>query len=262
MQRSRKVSCEWSPGILDDGAFSLSREATAEANHLMFDGREEPRTHCIRCGTCCMKGGPSLHLDDTPLFADAILKIAHVYTLRKGETVRNIDDALMTLEHEIIKIKGQGETWTCMFYDDDQSGCKIYEHRPIECRALKCWDVREFKGVMARPYLQRRDLLNPGDGILKIIDAHEQRCAYDTLHSAAQELCRPDSEKAAEKTLDLLKYDNHMRPLLADKLNMTPSDMDFFFGRPLTTTIRMFGLCVEQEGDTFMLKPMDSKRRS
>lgn len=230
----------------------------ANANHVMPGRKERARTHCIRCGTCCMKGGPSLHEEDSALFAEGILERAHVYTLRKGEAVRNIDETLMVLEQEIIKIKGHGEAWTCIFYDDEHKGCKIYDHRPVECRALKCWDLREFTEVMARPHLQRKDLVKQDDGIFKIICAHEQRCAYETLHSAARELCRPDSEKAAEKILDLLKYDYHMRPFLAEKLNIASNTMDFFFGRPLATTIRMFGLCVKQEGDTFLLVPMES----
>jgi len=200
-----------------------------------------------------MKGGPTLHEDDAILFTKGTLEKTHVYTLRKGEVVRNIDDTLMVLEREMIKIKGQGEAWSCTFYDEDKSSCKIYQDRPVECRALKCWDLQELKEVMARSCLQRRDLINPDDGILKIIGAHEQRCAYEMLEAAVLELKRPDSHKAVEKILDLLQYDHYMRPFLAEKLNVDPNAMDFFFGRPLTTTIRMFGLCVKQKGDSFLL---------
>ena len=227
-----------------------------KANHMITKGEETSRTHCIRCGTCCMKGGPTLHEEDGILFAKGILERSHVYTLRKGEVVRNIDDTLVVLEQEIIKIKGQAEAWTCMFYDDDQGACRIYDHRPLECRALQCWDLSGLKEVMARPCLQRKDLIKSGDGILKIIGAHEQRCAYETLESAVRRLQGPDSDKTAEKILDLLQYDHYMRPFLAEKLKVDRNEMDFFFGRPLTTTIRMFGLCVKQEGDTFLLVPM------
>lgn len=229
-----------------------------KANHMIPKGEETSRTHCIRCGTCCMKGGPTLHEEDGILFAKGILERSHVYTLRKGEVVRNIDDTLVVLEQEIIKIKGQLEAWTCMFYDDDQRACRIYDHRPLECRALKCWDLRGFKEVMARPCLLRRDLIKPDDGILKIIGAHEQRCAYETLESVVRRLQGPDSDKTVGKILDLLQYDHYMRPFLAERLKVDPNEMDFLFGRPLTTTIRMFGLCVKQEGDTFLLVPLES----
>jgi Fe-S-cluster containining protein len=227
-----------------------------KANHMIPKGEETSRTHCIRCGTCCMKGGPTLHEEDGVLFEKGILQRSHVYTLRKGEVVRNIDDTLVVLEQEIIKIKGQVGAWACMFYDKDQGACTIYDHRPLECRALKCWDLGAFKEVMARPYLQRRDLIQSGDGILKIIGAHEQRCAYENLESAVRRLPRLDSDKTLGKILDLLQYDHYMRAFLAEKLKVDRNDMDFFFGRPLTTTIRMFGLCVKQEGDTFLLVPM------
>jgi len=218
------------------------------------------RTHCIRCGTCCMKGGPTLHEDDTTLFEEGIVKKNNLYTLRKGEVVRNTDDTLMALEQEMIKIKGRGEAWTCMFYDEDQKACRIYDQRPIECRALKCWDLRKLNEAMAKPRLQRKHLINPDDGILKIIGAHEQRCSYEILETSVQGLRGPDADKAVEKILDLLRYDQYTRLFLIEKLNLDPNAMDFFFGRPLTTTIRMFGLCVKPEGDTLLLAPLESHR--
>ena len=205
-----------------------------------------------------MKGGPTLHEDDAALFEKGILKQNNLFTLRKGEVVRNTDDTLMALEQEMIKIKGRGEAWTCMFYDDEQKECRIYDQRPIECRALKCWDLRKLNEAMAKPRLQRKHLINPDDGILKIIGAHEQRCSYEILEASVQGLRGPDADKAVEKILDLLRYDEYTRLFLIEKLNLDPNAMDFFFGRPLTTTIRMFGLCVKQEGDTPLLAPLES----
>ncbi len=209
-----------------------------------------------------MKGAPTLHDKDAILFTNGILGKTQIYTLRSGEVVRNIDETLMILEHEMVKIKGQGETWTCMFYDDDQSACMIYDYRPIECRALKCWDLHEFKEAMARPRLQRRDLVSPDEGILKIMDAHEQRCAYEKLESAVKGLQGPTSNKAVETILDVLQYDNYIRSFLTEKLNFDPKTMDFFLGRPLATTIRMFGLCVKEQGGTFCLVPLEPRGKA
>jgi Fe-S-cluster containining protein len=209
-----------------------------------------------------LKGGPSLHKEDAILFGQEVLKGLDVYTLRKGEIVRNLDETLMGLGHEMIKIKGQGEAWTCMFYEDKERGCRIYDHRPVECRALKCWDVQDFNEVVTRPYLRRRDVLNPDDGILKLIDAHERRCSYETLESAARELQGPNAENAVKEILDLLNYDDSIRPLLIEKLSLNPGTTDFLFGRPLTKTIRMFGLRVKQQGDTFLLVPMEPQRKT
>lgn len=226
-----------------------------KTDQIVHEKAEAPRTHCIRCGTCCMKGGPTLHEDDVSLFTKGALKETHVYTLRKGEVVRHLDDTLMVLEREMVKIKGIGEAWVCIFFDDDEKACRIYEDRPVECRALKCWDPRDLIEVMTRPSLQRTHLIDPGDGIRKIIEAHEERCAYETLELAAKGLRKPGSDKAVKKILDLLQYDHHMRPVLIEKLKLDPAAMDFLFGRPLTATIRMFGLRVKQEGGDFILTP-------
>jgi Fe-S-cluster containining protein len=224
-----------------------------ERSHTLPGTEEVPRTHCIRCGICCMKGGPTLHEEDALLFTKHVLDKTQVYTLRKGEVVRNIDDTLMILEGEMIKIKGQGESWSCMFYDEDDNACRIYQDRPVECRALECWNLGGLKEVMARPCLQRMDLLNPGDCILKIMKAHEEKCDYATLDAAIKALKGPDSAKAADKILDLLQYDDYLRPFLIDKLGMDPNAMDFFFGRPMSSTIRMYGLCVKEEGHNLVL---------
>ena len=211
------------------------------------------RTHCLRCGTCCMKGGPTLHKEDAILFSIGVLKKADVYTLRKGEVVRNIDETLMVIEREMIKIKGRGGSWSCIFYDDDENACKIYQRRPAECRALQCWNLTNLREVMTRPCLQRADLIDSGDGVLRIIEAHEEKCAYAVLDEAVKGLQQADSDDAAKKILDLLQYDNYLRPFLAEKLGMDPGVMDFFFGRPLEDTIRMHGLCVKKDSDGFLL---------
>lgn len=224
-----------------------------QENHKVSSGPRVPRTHCIRCGTCCMKGGPTLHEEDAVLFTKEALRKTQVYTLRKGEFVRNLDDTLMILDEEMIKIKGEGNAWSCLLYDDGNKSCKIYRNRPVECRALKCWDPEDLIKTMARPRLQRMDLISPDDDILKVIGAHEQRCNYENLESSIMRLQQPDSEKAVQQILELLQYDHHVRRFMTDNLNMDPNETDFFFGRPLATTIRRFGLYVREEGNRFVL---------
>ena len=228
-------------------------DGMVEMKDTLLEPGDASRTHCIRCGTCCMKGGPTLHKEDAVLFSIGLLKKADVYTLRRGEVARNIDDTLMVIEREMIKIKGQGGSWSCMFYDDDENACRIYEARPAECRALQCWNLQGLREVMTRPCLQRTDLIDPGDGVLRIIEAHEEKCAYAILDAAVKGLQEAGSDEAAGKILDLLQYDDYLRPFLAEKLGMDPGVMDFFFGRPLKDTIRMHGLGVKKDGDGFLL---------
>ena len=87
------------------------------------------------------------------------------------------------------------------------------------------------------------------------MDAHEKRCSYETLGSAVQDLEGVHSENAAKKIIDLVKYDAFMRPFLTKKLDLHENMMDFFFGRPLSITIAMFGLAVKEEGTTVYLVP-------
>ncbi len=191
-----------------------------------------------------------------------IIDKRHLYTLRKGEVVRNIDDTLAPLNHEIIKIKGVGEDIrdirdirACRFYDSSEKACRIYSHRPVECRALKCWDPDPLRQAMTLPYLQRTLFLEPGEDIQKVIVAHEGRCAYETMANAVEALNGPAATGAAEQILDLLHYDHLVRTFVPEKLKLSPETMDFFFGRPMTTTIHMYGLEVRQEGDDFRLVP-------
>ncbi len=222
---------------------------------------DEPRTHCIRCGTCCTKGGPTLHRGDLVFFKNGILKRSHIYTLRKGEMVyNNIQDTLFVLPEEIIKIKGKDNKWTCMFYSDDQKACTIYQHRPIECRLLKCWDTRELEDIFLKKLLQRKHLINPDDPIIEILAAHEQRCSYALLEESVKALGGQDSKNAVKRVLDLLQYDYYFRPFIAEKLKMGQEEIDFLFGRPFVATISMFGLRVEQRGDTFWLIPDKPKK--
>jgi len=196
------------------------------------------------------------------LFKKGILSRHDVYTLRKGEVVRHVDDTLKELEEEIVKIKGQGGGWTCMFFDNDKTRCAIYQDRPLECRVLQCWDHHALQRAMEKPYLQRRDLLGIHDGLLKLITSHDQRCGYDTLKAAVRQVEGSDPDKGVERVLDLLQYDDFMRPFLIEKLRISPDTMDFLFGRPLTETIRRFGLQVKMDGETRMLVPLERKTPS
>ncbi len=214
------------------------------------------QTKCRRCGTCCLKGGPALHIEDQSLVSAGIIDKQDLYTLRKGEVVRNNDDTLAPLNHEIIKIKGAGEdTWACRFYDSSEKACRIYSRRPVECRALKCWDPGPLQQVMTLPYLQRTQFLEPGEALQKVIVAHEDRCAYQTMADAVKALNGPAATGAADRILDLLHYDQVVRTFVPEKLKLNRETMDFFFGRPMTTTIQMYGLKVRQEGNDFRLVP-------
>jgi hypothetical protein len=144
-------------------------------------------------------------------------------------------------------IKVREKNGSCVFYTAVEKACTIYQDRPAQCAALKCWDTAEFMEIYQSPKLQRRDVIEDGV-LLGLIEEHEKRCSYTGLHA---HVCRipEEGDKAVERILELLKFDFHLRPFLSQKLELRMEEMDFFFGRPLTETIVMFGLKVERQED-------------
>lgn len=44
-----------------------------------------PQPSCRRCGTCCIKGGPSLHREDLPLVEEGRIRVQDLVCIRSGE---------------------------------------------------------------------------------------------------------------------------------------------------------------------------------
>ena len=207
------------------------------------------RDHCIRCGECCLKGSPTLQMEDWNLVNKGMIGKKDLYTIRKGELVKdNINEGLVVTNTELIKVRERkGESGGCIFYDDPGKRCTIYEHRPLQCAALKCWDTKEFLEVFRGPKLMRKQAIE--DQVLSgLIEEHEKRCGHALLERLVGDIVSK-GEEAVQQILDLLKFDYHLRPFVAERLGLKPEEMEFFFGRPLKETITMFGLQVVQDPD-------------
>jgi Fe-S-cluster containining protein len=215
---------------------------------------ETERDHCIRCGECCLKASPTLQVQDFPLINSHFIKKEELYTIRKGEIINdNINDRLQASPRELIKIRERdGEKKGCIFYDDEGKACKIYQKRPVQCSALKCWDTSEFMRVYREPKPGREDIIEDRV-LLGMIQEHETRCSYSTIEKYVTQI-KDEGETAVEKILELLRFDYQLRPFVSEKLGLKLEEMDLFFGRPLVQTITMFGLKVIREPDgTFFL---------
>ncbi|MBC2711936.1 MAG: YkgJ family cysteine cluster protein [Desulfosarcina sp.] len=209
---------------------------------------------CQRCGTCCEKGGPSLHREDRPLVDDGRIPARCLFTIRRGELARdNVKGTLAPLTEEIIKIKGQAGRWTCLFYDEETRECGIYDHRPLECRAMDCRDTRRIERVYETARLTRRDLLSGIDGLWELIEDHEQRCSYDGLKSLVGEGTGHGRLRQEEAILEIIRYDAHVRRLTTEKGGMDGKMMHFIFGRPLVDTIKMFDIALMKQDGTYRL---------
>ncbi|EFK10616.1 conserved hypothetical protein [delta proteobacterium NaphS2] len=214
---------------------------------------ETKRTHCIRCGECCAATGPSLQKADLPLFFNHVIDGTSLYTIRKGELVRdNIHDRLEFTHQEIIKLRDRETGKGCILYDEDEKACTIYANRPSQCQAFSCWDHTEFNRIFSGPKAQRADIVKDPN-LLRLIFAHEEKCSYQIISSHVKQIS-DQGESAVQKILDILQYDREIRRLTKEKLAIDPSEMDLLFGRPLSDTIHMFGLMVQQETDgSFLL---------
>ena len=108
---------------------------------------------CRRCGTCCLRGGPTLMVSDTALLVSGTLTLESLVCLRAGEWSR--DDsrkALRPLEGERIKIAGPGgrvHPWRCLYYREGV-GCGIYHQRPAQCSALFCMDTGPLEELLSK----------------------------------------------------------------------------------------------------------------
>ena len=139
---------------------------------------DRERTHCIRCGECCLAAGPTLQKTDLPLFFDHVIDGAHLYTIREGELVRdNIDDVLKFTDREIIKLRDREIGKGCILYDETEKACTIYGDRPGQCRAFACWDDTEFREVFSGPKADRQDMIRDTN-LLRLMSEHEKTCDY------------------------------------------------------------------------------------
>ena len=216
------------------------------------------RTHCIRCGECCLGSSPTLQIADISLVYDGFIERGNLYTIRLGELVRdNIRGELIVTDKEIIKIKEKEKNRGCIYYDEKAKACTIYEYRPIQCKALACWDESEFMRVYARPKVDRRDIIRDKI-VLGLMNEHNKRCSYSELDKCVSQI-KKEGEEAVGKILEALRFDHHIRAFTSKKLGIDLSEMGFLFGRPLTQTITMFGLKVIKKSDgSFFLTVLDT----
>lgn len=212
----------------------------------------ELRDHCIRCGECCLRSSPTLHREDLYMVKRGLIEKRHLYTLRRGEAVRDIvKGGIAVTRQEMIKVRERAGGG-CILYDGEGRACTIYGLRPVQCAALKCWDTSDFMEVYEGPRLERSDLVS-NEILMGLIEGHERRCGYGALEGHVRRIAT-EGEKAVEEIIRILRFDYELRPEASEKLGIKTQEMDFFFGRPLVDTISMFGLKVlRQPGGSFFL---------
>ncbi len=209
---------------------------------------------CIRCGVCCEKGGPTFHAEDQRLIDKGFIHTRHLYTIRKGEMVHdNVRSLVMPSTGEMIKIKGVEGSWQCAFFQEEDKACRIYTHRPQECRVLKCWDPAELLAMYEKSRLRRKELLSGIAGLWDLVEAHEQQCSYAGLKMSLEDVGGSSEQTAIKAVLSMVRYDQEVRRLVVSQGGVAPDMTDFLFGRPLDKTIEQFGYGVRQRDSRFSL---------
>jgi len=209
-------------------------------------------TECQRCGTCCRKGPPALHGQDVELYVSGVLGKQDLLTLRRGEWVYDsVQDALMALPEEIVRIKAGPGGQSCHFLSAEDNACRIYEQRPLECRAMKCWDPGEFESIYQQGRIGRMDLIPPDSALGEIVADHEARCAYERIGSLAERVVQSNDAAAAAELAAIIQQDEDTRAYLRQQTEAGEDVLNFLFGRPVARTLPAFGLQAKWEEGTY-----------
>ena len=79
---------------------------------------------------------------------------------------------------------------------------------------------------------------------------HWLKAARDYDHSD-----RCSHEGQLEALLELIRYDYSLRKVTVERSRLDPEMLEFLFGRPLSTTIRLFQLKLIKKGDLLTIVP-------
>lgn len=218
---------------------------------------QSSRRECIRCGECCMKGGPILLREDMPLL-NSRLSYGDIHTVREGEPrVSRHDQEVYFSSMELVKLREKAGLPHCLFYSGAE-GCEIYDQRPVLCRAFKCWATEEMITGIGEKGLNRMDLFGSVEMISEVISRHSEKCGYEGLVQAVTRL-REGDEAAAEELIDMLQYDEYIRPFLTERFNLPPASLDLILGRPLAETIEPLGMRVRRDGEECILERIETR---
>jgi Fe-S-cluster containining protein len=191
---------------------------------------------CNRCGTCCQKNSPALHLQDLNLIIDGHIAKNQLITYRKGEWIRdNVADTLIKLDQEIIKPVMKN---ACIFYLPENHSCAIYNNRPLECRIQLCSDPEPLKKMYQNNRLIRNDIFSAESPLLELIEYHEKNCPLNNLPKSSKEITK-DIQIEFKK---LIQFEYHFRYTLFQQTGLQQSDMNFLLGRPIETLLQQSGI--------------------
>jgi Fe-S-cluster containining protein len=195
---------------------------------------------CARCGTCCLKGGPSLHLDDLELVSSQKIKKSDLVLFRQGEPMwDNVQNKIILLDQELIKVRSvSSKDNTCIYFQPSRKSCTIYTYRPLQCRVLKCWDTRELEKIYGFKRLSRSILVKRGSALADLILEYEKKCSVTDAARLIEKINQENQKDTLQKINETLAYDTSFRLTLKEKARISDRELDFYFGRPMAVIVR------------------------
>jgi Fe-S-cluster containining protein len=217
---------------------------------------ESVKTECDKCGTCCEKGGPALHIQDRDLLTSGIIGFADMVAIRAGEMVVQLDSGKPeTTEVELIKLQGRDGQWCCRFLDPATRTCTIYEHRPQACRLQQCWDTGEVRKIAGQKLLSRFDLIAEDDPLLPLVRLHDQQCALPDMVEIAVSLEKADQrDRTLADLKGVVEKDLMFRTIGIDQFQLSLPLELFYFGRPLFQVLMPLGVRIMETADGIILQ--------
>ena len=207
---------------------------------------------CERCGQCCLHGGPALHGRDKKLLEDGTIERKHLITYLAGELLKDpVSGTVIPLESEIVKLKMAPGSSACIFYVNESNSCTIYAKRPAECRAQKCWDPEKLLAMYESDRLERGHLVSADAAMAELIREHGERCGRKRIQQLSRKV--GTDGKAAQELEEMLKYDEALRDLVAEKASIPRDLLDLYFGRPVALILPTFGLKARLVGGRYAI---------
>ncbi len=186
---------------------------------------------------------------------DGVLPAASLYTIRRGEVVRdNVHGRLALLSSERIKVRERGVPpyqTACVFYHHAGKACTIYERRPAQCAALECWNPDSFMEVYEHPGAERAHVIEDPN-LLEFVEEHESLCGYSLVDRAVRSIGR-EGKEAVQRLIGIIQEDHRFRVRAMQDLGIPEDALEFVLGRPLTRTLHMFGLEIKERPDGSLL---------
>ncbi|KJR43518.1 Uncharacterized protein MCHI_000580 [Candidatus Magnetoovum chiemensis] len=208
----------------------------------------QAQVECNKCGECCVKGSPTLHISDAQLLKEGTLTYNDIFTIRIGELVyNNIEDEFITIDYEVIKVKEKPNSRTCIFLDENSKICTIYDKKPMQCSAFECWNPQRFMDMYSQEKLTREHLLINNKTLMDIVNTHDERCSYDKLTRIVLQI--REGKDLVNDVFEIINYDKRIRDIIAEKLGVPVDYIPVLFGRPVVDTIIMYGYKAEEDKD-------------